>query len=129
MTAYIVKATPVDAGPGEVVTFVEKTMYGGKKIAPGDEVFVFASDHEGGRGLSSRGTVLGVAPGPGIRLTIMVRLTAMAKRPFGRVELKDYRERTDASPETEIARRFYRQATNKIGGISEAAADLLKDHF
>jgi hypothetical protein len=34
-------------------------MYGGKNIAVGDEVFVFASENEGGRGLLARGTPQG----------------------------------------------------------------------
>jgi hypothetical protein len=39
-------------------TFVftaQKTMYGGKHIAKGDTVFVFASENEGGQGLIARG--------------------------------------------------------------------------
>jgi hypothetical protein len=39
-------------------TFVfpaQKTMYGGKHIAEGDTIFVFASEKEGGPGLVARG--------------------------------------------------------------------------
>ena len=32
-------------------------MYGGKHIAAGDTVFVFASENEGGHGLIARGVV------------------------------------------------------------------------
>jgi ribosomal protein L24 len=32
-------------------------MYGGKRIAKGDTVFVFASENEGGQGLVARGIV------------------------------------------------------------------------
>jgi ribosomal protein L24 len=32
-------------------------MYGGKHVAKGDTVFVFASDNEGGQGLIARGVV------------------------------------------------------------------------
>ena len=35
----------------------QKTMYGGKHIAKGDTVFVFASENEGGQGLIARGVV------------------------------------------------------------------------
>lgn len=31
--------------------YCTKTMYGGKNIAKGDAVFIFASENEGGRGL------------------------------------------------------------------------------
>jgi len=36
----------------------QKTMYGGKHIARGDTVFIFASENEGGQGLISRGVVI-----------------------------------------------------------------------
>ena len=35
----------------------QKTMYGGKHIAKGDSIFVFASENEGGPGLIARGIV------------------------------------------------------------------------
>ena len=35
----------------------------------------------------------------------------------------------DHRPQTEIARKLYRQATNKIAGISAAAARYLSRHF
>ncbi len=35
----------------------QKTMYGGKNIAVGDTVFVFASEHDGGQGLLCQGVV------------------------------------------------------------------------
>ncbi len=53
-------------------------------------------------------------------MSIRVRRTALAKRPFGRRELKA--GFADKSPEAEIWFKLYRQATNKIVGVSEAAA-------
>jgi hypothetical protein len=35
----------------------QKTMYGGKQIAKGDTIFVFASENEGGPGLIASGVV------------------------------------------------------------------------
>jgi len=35
----------------------------------------------------------------------------------------------DGRPETELNFKFYRQATNKIVGISEQAAAFLEGHF
>ena len=34
-----------------------KTMYGGKQVAEGDTIFIFASENEGGTGLIARGVV------------------------------------------------------------------------
>ncbi len=114
---FVVKAALDPKTAGKELTFVEKTMYGGKTIRPDDEIFIFASDHDGGRGLWARGVVTSVERGPNIRLTIAVRRVALARRPLGRGELKAYRELTDDRPETEIARKLYRQATNKIAGF------------
>jgi len=115
-------------------TFVaQKTMYGGNRITKGDTVFVFASENEGGTGLIARGIVTAVqaiAKKRGIarqtpRVSITVRRTAVAKQTLGRSDLKHFTDWSDERPETELNFKFYRQATNKIGGISEKAAAFL----
>jgi hypothetical protein len=105
----------------------QKTMYGGKHIAAGDVIFLFASENEGGQGLVARGVVVSaeaVAKKRGLarqtpRVSITVKRTALAKRRLGRSELKPFTEWKDGRPETELNFKFYRQATNKIVGISE----------
>jgi len=112
-------------------------MYGGKLIAGGDTIFVFASENEGGSGLIARGVVTSaraVARKPGIarqtpRVSIMLRRTALARRRLGRGELKPFSDWNDGRPETELNFKFYRQATNKIVGLSEAAAAFLGGFF
>jgi hypothetical protein len=115
----------------------QKTMYGGKQIARGDTLYVFASENEGGRGLVARGIVTvssAIAKLPGIerqtpRVSVTVRRTALAKRPLGRLELKPFADWNDGRPETELNFKFYRQATNKIVGISVEAAEFLDSFF
>ena len=115
----------------------QKTMYGGKQIATGDTVFIFASENEGGQGLIARGVVTSaqaIARKAGLerqtpRVSIAVRRTATAKRPMGRSELKQFRNWKDGRPETELNFKFYRQATNKIVGISEETAKFLDGCF
>jgi hypothetical protein len=115
----------------------QKTMYGGRNIAEGDTVFVFASENEGGQGLIARGTVTSaaaVARKRGIarqtpRVSITVRRVALAKRPLGRSELKHFTDWDDGQPATELNFKFYRQATNKIVGISDQAATFLETFF
>jgi hypothetical protein len=115
----------------------QKTMYGGKRIAEGDTVFVFASEREGGPGLIASGIVTSAEASPrkpGIdrqtpRVSIAIRRTALAKRPLGRSELKGFSDWNDGRPETELNFKFYRQATNKIAGISEEAAAFLRGFF
>ena len=115
----------------------QKTMYGGKRIAKGDEIFVFASENEGGRGLIASGVITSAKALPkksGVarqtpRVSIIIRRTALAKRPLGRNELKPFSDWNDGRPETELNFKFYRQATNKIVGISDEAATYLRRFF
>jgi len=115
----------------------QKTMYGGKHIAEGDTVFVFASENEGGQGLIARGIVTSaeaIAKKRGVarqtpRVSITVRRTALARRPLGRRELKPFTDWNDGRPETELNFKFYRQATNKIVGVSDDAAAFLDRFF
>ena len=115
----------------------QKTMYGGKNIAKGDTIFVFASENEGGPGLIARGVVTSakaIAKKRGIarqtpRVSIIIRRTALAKRRLGRNELKLFSSWNDGRPETELNFKFYRQATNKIVGISDEAAAFLRGFF
>ena len=134
---FVIKAEVSDPG-AETFTFrAQKTMYGGKLIAKGDTIFVFASENEGGPGLIAVGVVTSAkatAKKPGIarqtpRVSITIKRTARAKRRLGRSELKLFSDRDDGRPETELNFKFYRQATNKITGISEEAAAFLRRFF
>lgn len=122
----------------KVFTFTaQKTMYGGKHVAEGDTIFLFASENEGGQGLIARGAVTSaaaVAKKRGVarqtpRVSITVTRTALAKRPLGRSELKRFTDWDDGQPATELNFKFYRQATNKIVGISDEAAAFLGGFF
>ena len=135
--AFAIKAA---IGNGWAKTFAfaaQKTMYGGKHIAEGDRIFLFASETEGGQGLVARGIVTSakaVAKKRGIerqtpRVSVTVKRTALARRPLGRNELKPFSDWTDAQPSTELNFKFYRQATNKIVGISDEAAAFLDEFF
>ena len=115
----------------------QKTMYGGKHIATGNKIFVFASENEDGPGLIASGVVTSakaIPRKPGIarqtpRVSITIRRTAVAKRRLGRSELKRFSDWNDGRPETELNFKFYRQATNKIVGISDEAATFLRGFF
>ena len=76
----------------------------------------------------------GVARKPGIerqtpRVSIHVERTAVARMRLGRAELKAFANWSDGRPETEINFKFYRQATNKIVGLSSEARDFLRWYF
>jgi hypothetical protein len=122
----------------ETFTFAaQKTMYGGRRIHAGDTIFLFASENEGGQGLIARGVVTSAEAVPRLagverqtpRVSINVRRTALAKRPLGRAQLRPFADWNDGRPETELNFRFYRQATDKIVGISDEAAAFLDGFF
>ena len=131
---FVIKAEVADR-PGKTLTFArQKTMYGGKVIKAGDTIFIFASENEGGAGLVAVGTVTSATAVPknlGVqrqtpRVTIVVKLGQSARQPFGRAELRPYSNWNDGKPETELNFKLYRQATNKIVGITPATAAFLR---
>jgi len=63
------------------------------------------------------------------RVSITIRRTALAKCRLRRSELKLFSDWNDGRPETELNFKFYRQATNKIVGISDEAAAFLRGFF
>jgi hypothetical protein len=135
--AFAIKAEVVDPRARTFAFTAYKTMYGGKLITEGDTVFVFASENEGGQGLIARGIVThaqAIAKKRGIarqtlRVSVTIRRTALAKRPVGRRDLKHLTDWKDGQPGTELNFKFYRQATNKIVGISDKAASFLSKCF
>ena len=134
---FAIKAEVSDPRAETLAFSAQKTMYGGKQIAKGDTIFVFASENEGGPGLILSGVVTSakaIAPKRGIarqtpRVSITIRRTALAKRRLGRSELKLFTNWNDGRPETELNFKFYRQATNKIIGISDKTAAFLRRFF
>ena len=134
---FAVKVEVSDPRPKTFAFGAQKTMYGGKRIAKGDTIFIFASENGGGPGLIASGIVTSakaIAKKRGIarqtpRVSIAIRRTAVAKRRLGRNELKLFSNWDDGRPETELNFKFYRQATNKIVGISDEAGAFLRGFF
>ena len=134
---FAIKAEVSDPMPRTFAFRAQKTMYGGKHVATGDTIFVFASENEGGSGLVAKGVVTSVVAVPrerGIarqtpRVSVTIRRTALAKRRLGRQELTPFADWEDGRPETELNSKFYRQATNKITGVSDEAAAFLRRFF
>ena len=135
--AFAIKAEVPDPRARTFEFPAQKTMYGGKRIAAGDTIFVFASENEGGSGLVARGVVTSAGAVPkkrGIerqtpRVSITVRRVALAKRKLGRSELARFTDWDDGRPETELNFKFYRQATNKIVGLTDGTAAFLGGFF
>jgi len=134
---FAIKAEVRDPSAKMFTFNAQKTMYAGKHIAQGDTIFIFASENESGPGLISSGVVTSakaISKKRGIarqtpRVSITVKRTARVKRRLGRSELKRFCDWNDDRPETELNFKFYRQATNKIVGISDKAATFLRGFF
>jgi len=134
---FAIKAEVSDPWAEEFAFGAQKTMYGGKQVTQGDTIFLFASENEGGSGLIASCVVTSakaIAKKPGLarqtpRVSITIRRTALAKRQLGRSELKRFTDWNDGQPQTELNFKFYRQATNKIVGISAEAAEFLRGRF
>ena len=134
---FAIKAEVGDPGAETFAFHAQKTMYGGKKIAEGDAIFIFASENEGGPGLIARGVVTSAKATPrkrGVerqtpRVSINVKRVALVRKRLGRGELRPFSNWKDGRPETELNFKFYRQATNKIIGVSSDAAEFLGRFF
>lgn len=135
--AFAIKVEIRDAAAETFVFAAQKTMYGGKHIARGDTLFVFASENEGGSGLIARAIVTKFEPVPralGVErqtplVSIAARRTATARRSLGRADLKPFKDWQDGRPETELNFKYYRQATNKIVGLTDETAAFLEGFF
>ena len=134
---FVIKTEVRDPRAASFRFGAQKTMYGGKRVAKGDEIFVIASENEGGSGLIARGIVTSARALPkraGIdrqtpRVSLTIRREALAKHRLGRGELRPFDDWHDGRPETELNFKLYRQATNKVVGISEEAVKFLRTFF
>ena len=131
---YVIKAEIKDPKSRVFEFAAAKTMYGGRRIGEGDIAFLFASENEGGSGLFARTIVTYAAAVSRVqgaarqtpRMDVRAEPTAIAKRPLGRAELRHFKAWDDGRAETELNFKLYRQATNKIVGISEETARFLE---
>jgi hypothetical protein len=134
---YAVKAAITDPNAPSWTLRDQKTMYAGKRIAINDTIFIFASEHDAGDGLLASGRVTAVErtpPDPSLdrqtpRVSITIHRKALAKRRLGRAELTAFSNWGDGRPETELNFKFYRQATNKIVGLTDMSATFLRSFF
>jgi len=132
---YVLTTERMPPSAGGVVDFpAQKTMYGGRKIAAGDTVFLFVRGRDGAV-LAGKATVLtarGDPPLPDVaRQTPRVSVTLrMESQPVRALSRSDVARLATADPAVEELRfRFFRQATPKIGAVSDALAAFLESRF
>lgn len=132
---YVLTAEHHSPSADGVVDFpAQKTMYGGRNIAAGDTVFLFVRGRDGAA-LTARATVLtaeAVPPTPDLdrqtpRVSVTLRLEARPVHSLNRAEVARLAP-TDPAVE-ELRFKFFRQATPKIGAVSDALAACLQGYF
>ena len=132
---YVLTTERMPPSAEGVVDFpAQKTMYGGRKIAAGDTVFVFVRGRDGAA-LTAKATVLTARQDPPLpnlarqtpRVGVTLRIEAQALRPLSRTEVA--RLGTGDPAVEELRFRFFRQATPKIGAVSDALAAFLESCF
>ena len=134
---FAIKAEIPDTHRAAFEFVAQKTMYGGRHIAVGDVIYLFASENEGGAGLVARGLVTRSQPipkTPGVerqtpRVSLTIQRLALTTRRLGRTELKPFIDWQDGRPETELNFKLYRQATNKVVGLDAETAAFLSQFF
>lgn len=131
---FVIKAEVTDLDADAFTFSAQKTMYDGKLIAVSDSLFLFASENQGGLGLFARGVVASVehiARKPDIerqtpRVSVTIKRLTKAKRRLGRIELKPFCNWNDDRPQTELNFKLYRQATNKVVGVSASTGPFCR---
>jgi hypothetical protein len=132
MASFVAKTKPVDPRAPALRLPRMKTMYGGKAIAAGDEVFVFADGCLAARGVATK---VAAVPRPRgaerwtPRVSVEIGRLKRVRRGLGRDDLKPWRGVRDGSPQAELDFKFFRQATDKIGAISDGVAAFLRSRF
>lgn len=134
--SFAIKVEVRDLDASSFMFIAQKTMYRGKNVAAGDHIFLFASENEGGSGLFARGIVVSREDVPRTaavrqtpRVSVTIERTGFAKSPLGRAELREFCNWSDGRPETELNFKLYRQATNKIVGLTNATGEFLNGLF
>ncbi|TAA46724.1 hypothetical protein EA655_01930 [Pseudoxanthomonas winnipegensis] len=132
---FAIKAEVPDARAPRFVFTAQKTMYDGKRVSVGDTIFIFASENEGGAGLIARGTVTACEHIPRTaarqtpRISIAVARNGRNAQPLGRTQLRAFRGQPAPAPEAELDFKLYRQATNKVIGLSDRTGAFLDALF
>jgi hypothetical protein len=122
---FKVAPTPID---GDVVR-VAAPLYGELLLAPGDRIFLWWSEAQGGRGLAGHGVCVSAASIGKKLLQADIEPITLADTGFGRAQLRPHREGRGGAPETTLAAKLYRHALNKVVAISAAEEAFLDALF
>ncbi|MGY4356305.1 hypothetical protein ACVWZR_005363 [Bradyrhizobium sp. i1.3.1] len=126
---YVLKTANVpDLAPNEEVEVVERPYYGGDAIRAGNEAFLWFSGTD--QRLAWHAEVSRVEPSDDGRVIVTVRLISQSTP--GALTLADLapvRNARDGNALSELSRKLYRHAHDKVAGLSEEEALLLRQYF
>lgn len=126
---YIIKTNPFDAEPDRTVTVIERPFYGGRNIRVGDDIFVWFSETAGGSGLAWQAHTVSVDAAEAGKVSVTMRLVSrFPAGVLGKEDLEPLRNIRDNSPQSELARKLYYQAHNKIAALTQEESDYLLGH-
>ena len=126
---FVIKtATRSGLEPGAEILLTETCMSDGGRISDGDEAFIWFSGAESR--LAWQAVVVGVGPYANRSMAVRVRLAAASTSTAPTVtDLVPLRDVRDGSPMSELSRKLYKHALNKIAAISEPEAAMLRGYF
>lgn len=118
------KVPPV-AIDGDIVA-LEAKSYGAVVIAPGDRVFRWWSETQGGRGLAGYGICMSAQP---VGAFWRAEIEAVTNRTigFGKAALAPFRDAPVPRPEATLSAKLYRHSLNKVVQITPAEEAFLMD--
>lgn len=120
--------TLADVAEVQQIVITEPAYYGGQAVAPGDQAFIRFSGNI--QRLAWSTEVMRVDTPEARRIRAIVRLiTRAGLDALGIVDLLPYRDVRDGTPLSELARKLYRHAHDKVARISPEEADLLRGYF
>jgi len=120
---------PPQASNGDTLA-VSAKLYGNVSLAPGDRVFLWWSETQGGAGLVGYGTCLSTAStSNSVEAVVEPVLMRETGYGFGRERLRPFREVAGDAPEATLAKALYKHSLNKVVQISPSEEAFLEELF
>lgn len=120
---------PPQASNGDTLA-VSAKPYGNVSLAPGDRVFLWWSEAQGGAGLVGYGTCLSTAStSDSVEAVVEPVRVREAGVGFGRERLRPFRDVAGDAPEATLAKTLYKHSLNKVVQISPSEEAFLEELF
>ncbi len=120
---------PPQASNGDTL-IVSAKPYRNVSLAPGDRVFLWWSEAQGGAGLVGYGTCLSTtSTWDSVEAVVEPVRVRDAGFGFGRERLRPFRDVAEDTPEATLAKTLYKHSLNKVVQISPSEEAFLGELF